>query len=205
MKILVTGSAGHLGEALVRTLHATGARRRRPRHHCVAVHARRRLDRRSRRRRRVPCAASTPCCTPRRCTSRTSRRTARQEFVDTNVTGTLTLLEAAVASGRARVRVHQHHQRVRRRADAGRRASPRRGSPRTSAPIPKNIYGVTKTAAEDLCALFHRDHALPCLSCARRGSSPKTTTTRRPRGAYDDAEPQGRTSSCIGASISRTS
>jgi UDP-glucose 4-epimerase len=31
------------------------------------------------------------------------------------------------------------------------------------APIPKNIYGVTKTAAEDLCRLFHRNEKLPCL------------------------------------------
>ena len=30
-------------------------------------------------------------------------------------------------------------------------------------PIPKNIYGVTKTAAEDLCRLFNRNHQLPCL------------------------------------------
>lgn len=30
-------------------------------------------------------------------------------------------------------------------------------------PRPKNIYGVTKTAAEDLCQLVHRDHDLPCI------------------------------------------
>ena len=30
-------------------------------------------------------------------------------------------------------------------------------------PVPKNIYGVTKTAAEDLCRLFHRNHNLSCL------------------------------------------
>ena len=30
-------------------------------------------------------------------------------------------------------------------------------------PIPKNIYGVTKTAAEDLCQLFYRNHKLACL------------------------------------------
>jgi UDP-glucose 4-epimerase len=29
--------------------------------------------------------------------------------------------------------------------------------------IPKNIYGVTKTAAEELCQLFHRNEKLPCL------------------------------------------
>src|SRR5262249_404512 len=30
-------------------------------------------------------------------------------------------------------------------------------------PRPRNVYGVTKTAAEDLCELVHRDHGLPVL------------------------------------------
>ena len=30
-------------------------------------------------------------------------------------------------------------------------------------PVPKNIYGVTKVAAEDLCEIFHRQHGLPCI------------------------------------------
>jgi UDP-glucose 4-epimerase len=30
-------------------------------------------------------------------------------------------------------------------------------------PVPKNIYGVTKAAAEDLCQLFHRNHGLACI------------------------------------------
>jgi nucleoside-diphosphate-sugar epimerase len=30
-------------------------------------------------------------------------------------------------------------------------------------PVPRNIYGVTKTAAENLCELFHRDFGLPCI------------------------------------------
>ncbi len=30
-------------------------------------------------------------------------------------------------------------------------------------PIPRNIYGVTKFAAENLCELVWRDHGLPCL------------------------------------------
>jgi nucleoside-diphosphate-sugar epimerase len=29
-------------------------------------------------------------------------------------------------------------------------------------PVPKNIYGATKTAAEDLCQLFHRNQGLAC-------------------------------------------
>ncbi|EFD49103.1 conserved hypothetical protein [Mycobacterium tuberculosis T17] len=38
MRTLVTGSSGHLGEALVRTLRARGRRRRQPRQQTVAVH-----------------------------------------------------------------------------------------------------------------------------------------------------------------------
>src|SRR3546814_18191343 len=30
-------------------------------------------------------------------------------------------------------------------------------------PIPRNIYGVTKATAEDLCQLFHRRFGLPCV------------------------------------------
>src|SRR5947208_15709916 len=30
-------------------------------------------------------------------------------------------------------------------------------------PVPKNIYGVTKVAAENLCELIHHKTALPCL------------------------------------------
>ena len=30
-------------------------------------------------------------------------------------------------------------------------------------PIPKNIYGVTKIAAENLCELFHRKHGISCI------------------------------------------
>ena len=49
--------------------------------------------------RRMHAAASTRSCTRRRCTSRTSATHSRQDFVDTNVTGTLNLLEEAVAAG----------------------------------------------------------------------------------------------------------
>ena len=43
----------------------------------------------------------------------------RGEFVDTNITGTLNLLEEAVAAGRQPLRVHQHDEHVRPRADPG--------------------------------------------------------------------------------------
>jgi UDP-glucose 4-epimerase len=86
----------------------------------------------------------------------------RQAFVDTNITGTLNLLEAAVAN---EVRALVFTSTTSTFGDA---LTPPPGSPAAwitedVVPIPKNIYGVTKTAAEDLCRLFHRDQKLPCL------------------------------------------
>ena len=46
---------------------------------------------------------------------------ARRHFVDTNVTGTLNLLEEAAAAGVGRLRLHEHDERVRRGADAAAR------------------------------------------------------------------------------------
>jgi UDP-glucose 4-epimerase len=53
-------------------------------------------------------------------------------------------------------------------------------------PIPKNIYGVTKTAAENLCELFHRDEALPCLVLRTARFFPEEDDNMATRHAYDD-------------------
>jgi nucleoside-diphosphate-sugar epimerase len=71
-------------------------------------------------------------------------------------------------------------------------------------PIPKNIYGATKVAAEDLCQLFHRDHKLPCLVLRTSRSFRKRTTSP------SDARPSKkrisrRMISCIDAWTSRMS
>lgn len=86
----------------------------------------------------------------------------RQAFVDTNITGTLTLLEAAV---RAKLSAFLFTSTT---SAFGRALSAPAGEPASwiteaVTPIPKNIYGATKVAAEDLCELFHRDHGLACL------------------------------------------
>ena len=57
--------------------------------------------------------------------------------------------------------------------------------------MPRNIYGVTKTAAEDLCELVHRDHGLPVpdpahLALLPRGRRPRRRPRRLPR-----REPEG--------------
>ena len=83
----------------------------------------------------------------------------RQEFVDANITGTLNLLEEAVAAG-WRALSHEHHERVRASAGAA-GGAPAAWITEEVAPVPRNVYGVTKTAAEDLCELVHRDHGYP--------------------------------------------
>jgi UDP-glucose 4-epimerase len=65
---------------------------------------------------------------------------SRQDFVDTNVTGTLILLEEATSAG-----------------------APAAWIAEEVTPVPKNIYGVTKLAAENLCDLFHYRSGLPCI------------------------------------------
>src|SRR5213075_3272588 len=87
---------------------------------------------------------------------------SNQEFVDVNVTGTLTLLEAAVDAGVESFLFTSTT------SAFGSALTPTPGEPTAwiteeVTPIPKNIYGVTKVAAESLCELFHRRHRLPVL------------------------------------------
>ena len=136
MKVLVTGSAGHLGEALVRSLqdlqyevvgldilaspfttHVGSIADRSCVRHCMkGVQA-------------VFHAATLH--KPHVATHR------RQDFVDTNITGTLNLLEEAVGSKGRVVCLHQHDQRFWRRAGAASRRLPRRGSRKRSRPFPR--------------------------------------------------------------------
>jgi UDP-glucose 4-epimerase len=54
-------------------------------------------------------------------------------------------------------------------------------------PIPKNIYGVTKVAAEDLCELFHRRAGLACIVLRTSRFFPEEDDDRAARDVYDDA------------------
>jgi nucleoside-diphosphate-sugar epimerase len=87
---------------------------------------------------------------------------SRQAFIDTNVTGTLNLLEEATAAGVGAFVFTSTT------SAFGAALTPPAGAPAVWVtedvkPIPRNIYGTTKVAAEDLCELFHRDHGLACL------------------------------------------
>lgn len=111
---------------------------------------------------------------------------SRQDFVDTNVTGTLNLLEESVAAG---VRTFVFTSTT---SAFGRALVPPPGEPAAwitedVVPVPRNVYGVTKTAAEDLCELVHRDHGLPCLVLRTSRFFPEEDDRPEVREAYDGA------------------
>jgi UDP-glucose 4-epimerase len=54
------------------------------------------------------------------------------------------------------------------------------------APAPKNIYGVTKTAAEDLCQLFHRNEGLASIVLRTSRFFPEEDDDSAARAAYAD-------------------
>jgi nucleoside-diphosphate-sugar epimerase len=111
---------------------------------------------------------------------------SHQQFVDTNVTGTLTLLEEAMAAGVGRF-VFTSTTSLYGRANVPAPGRPAAWIDEDVVPIPKNIYGATKRAAEDLCELFHVDHGLPCLILRTSRFFPELDDNPELRGSYDDA------------------
>ena len=111
---------------------------------------------------------------------------SKQEFVDANVTGTLTLLEEAVAAG---VRGFVFTSST---SAFGRALTPAPGQPAAwitedVMPRPRNVYGVTKTAAEDLCELVHAEHGLPVIVLRTSRFFPEGDDNDEVRGGYPDA------------------
>jgi UDP-glucose 4-epimerase len=109
----------------------------------------------------------------------------RQDFVDTNVTGTLNLLEEAAAAGVGAF-IFTSTTSV-----FGRALVPQVGEPAAwitedVVPVPKNIYGVTKVAAENLCELFHNIRGLPCLILRTSRFFPEPDDSREIRQSYED-------------------
>lgn len=185
MKILVTGSAGHLGEALMRTFAAAGQDAigvdvlASPFTQVVGSIVDPDVVSRCMQDVDVVLHAAT-LHKPHVATH------SRQDFVDVNVTGTLNLLEAAAAR---RVRAFIYTSTTSTFGDA---LTPPAGSPAAwitedIVPIPKNIYGVTKVAAEDLCQLFHRNQRLPCLVLRTSRFFPEGDDVPEKQAAWDDA------------------
>jgi UDP-glucose 4-epimerase len=161
MTILVTGSAGHLGEGLMRTLRAAGRDARgidiKPSPFTDAVGSI--SDR--------PFVGGSMAGIEAVIHAATLHKPhvathGYQDFIDTNVSGTLALLEAARAAG---VKSFVFTSTT---STFGSALTPASGEPAAwitedVVPVPKNIYGASKTAAESLCELFARRHRLPTL------------------------------------------
>ena len=103
---------------------------------------------------------------------------SRQDFVDVNVTGTLNLLEEAAAAG---VTAFVYTSTTSVFGDA---LVPPPGEPAAWVTedvirVPKNIYGVTKAAAEDLCQLFARNHSLRAIVLRTSRFFPEEDDNRR--------------------------
>ena len=88
-------------------------------------------------------------------------------FIDANVTGTLNLLEVASAAGNDRfILTSTTSLMISATLRAGKVGGAERAAWLTEVfgPLePRNIYGVTKLAAEHLCRLHHSEHGLPIL------------------------------------------
>lgn len=110
---------------------------------------------------------------------------SRQDFVATNITGTLNLLEAAVTSG-VQCFVYTSTTSVFGDALASPPGAPTAWITEDVTPAPKNIYGVTKAAAEDLCQLFHRNQGLPCIVLRTSRFFSEEDDSRTAREAFSD-------------------
>lgn len=184
-RILVTGSAGHLGEALVRTLSERG-------HSVIGLDV---LDSEfttvvgsitDREVVRSCLGGVTAVLHPATLHKPHVGSHDRQAFVDTNVTGTLNLLEESVAAGVGSFVFTSTT------SAFGRALTPGAGAPATwitedVVPVPRNVYGVTKTAAENLCELVHRDHGLPVVVLRTSRFFPEPDDRDKVRTAYEDA------------------
>jgi nucleoside-diphosphate-sugar epimerase len=184
MRALVTGTSGHLGEALARTLNDAGDE-------VVGLDIR-----------KGPFTTRVGSIIDRCCVRSSMRGVhavfhaatlhrphvdihSQQAFIDTNVSGTLIVLEEAAAADVASF-VFTSTTSV-----FGDALIPPAGAPAAwlteeVKPIPKNIYGVTKAAAEDLCQLSHRNRGLPCIVLRTSRFFPEEDLDPAVRKAYAD-------------------
>ncbi|MBH5372280.1 NAD-dependent epimerase/dehydratase family protein [Bradyrhizobium glycinis] len=182
MTILVTGSAGHLGEGILRTLRGRGSVARgldlKPSPFTDAVGSivdpgfvRRQMD-------GVTAVIHTATLHKPHVATH-----SKQDFVDTNVTGTLNLLEAAAAAG---VKSFVFTSTT---SAFGSQLRPEAGQAAVWVTeelpsVPKNIYGTTKLMAENLCELFFRERALPLVVLRTSRFFPEDDDDPAMRSAY---------------------
>jgi UDP-glucose 4-epimerase len=184
MKVLVTGSSGHLGEALVRTLRAM-------QYEVVSIDIQ-----------ASPFTTHAGTITDRELVKQCMQGVqqvfhtatlhkphvvthSQQQFIDTNISGTLNLLQEAVAAG---VEAFIFTSTTSVFGDA---LIPPVGAPAAwiteeVIPVTKNIYGVTKAAAENLCQLYYRNAGLPCIILRTSRFFPEEDDNRKMRAIYPD-------------------
>jgi len=184
MKVLVTGSAGHLGEALVRTL--------KDQNHdvrgidLVDSDFTQRVGTIADRKFVHQCMEGIDAVFHAATLHKPHVAThSRQDFIDTNITGTLNLLEEAVCAG---ISSFVYTSTTSTFGDA---LTPPDGGPAVWTtedviPVSKNIYGVTKVAAENLCQLFYRNHQLPCLVLRTSRFFPEEDDKKEVRKEFGD-------------------
>jgi UDP-glucose 4-epimerase len=184
MRVLVTGSAGHLGEGLVQTL--------RERRYEVGgldllespftTHVGSVSDHDFVR----SCLRGVDLVIHAATLHKPHMAThSRHAFVKTNIAGTLAVLEAALESGVSGVVFSSTT------SAFGGALSPADGQPAAWVnedvdSVPRNIYGVTKRAAEDLCELFFRSRGLPCIILRTSRFFPEADDDAELRRQYDD-------------------
>jgi UDP-glucose 4-epimerase len=183
-RIVVTGSSGHLGEALVRSIRSSGRE-------AVGLDAR-----------ASPFTSFVGSTTDRELVRAALHgadaviHTAalqqphlashpREAFVETNVSGTLVMLEAAREAD-IRSFVFTSSTSAFGRALSADSAQAATWITEDVVPVPRNIYGVTKIAAEQLCELaaFELDLAVVVLRVAR--FFPELDDNESVRAAYSN-------------------
>lgn len=184
MKVLVTGSAGHLGEALMRTFQQSeyeaigvDVKNSPYTNHVISIVDRNKI---------AECMDGVDAVIHTATLHKPHVSThTRQNFIDTNITGTLNLLEEAVI---AKVKAFIFTSTT---SVFGRALRPQSNSPavwvdETLAPVSRNIYGTTKFAAENLCELFHYKFNLPCIVLRTSRFFPEEDDNREVRELYCD-------------------
>lgn len=184
MRLLVTGSAGHLGEGLMRALPDLG-------YQPVGLdlkpgpytdHTGTLTDRPLLAQAMEGCGAVLHTATLHKPHVGTH---SKQDFVETNVAGTLAVLETAAAQGVKTVIFTSTT------SAFGDALTPAPGDPaawidESVRGLPKNIYGATKTGAEDLCALFAYTEGLHVIILRTSRFFPEEDDSAAQRDAYSD-------------------
>jgi len=107
-------------------------------------------------------------------------RYPRQAFIDVNVTGTLNLLECAIAAGADRFVFTSTTSLMITQAIRDETSDAAVWLDETSGSLsPRNIYGVTKRAAEEVCRLVHAETGLPIVVLRTSRFFPEDDDTHR--------------------------